>query len=61
MTDAASDLSEDVSLAPRAQAPKPGPWRIADIVDGRKLRITLVDADGRILAEGHGPSRCLCC
>ena len=30
--------------------------------DGRALAITLVDRDGRILAEGHGPSRgCSCC
>jgi len=29
--------------------------------DGRALAITLVDTDGRILAEGHGPSRCMCC
>jgi hypothetical protein len=31
------------------------------LADGRTLRVTLVDAQGRILAEGHGPSRCLCC
>jgi hypothetical protein len=29
--------------------------------DGRVLGITLAGADGRILSEGHGPSRCLCC
>ena len=29
--------------------------------DGRVLGITIVDASGRILSEGHGPSRCLCC
>jgi hypothetical protein len=29
--------------------------------DGRALGITLVDAGGRVLSEGHGPSRCLCC
>jgi hypothetical protein len=29
--------------------------------DGRALRITVVDQDGRVLNEGHGPSRCLCC
>lgn len=31
------------------------------LADGRTLRVTLVDAQGRILAEGHGPSRCMCC
>ncbi len=29
--------------------------------DGRAIGITLAGADGRILTEGHGPSRCLCC
>ena len=29
--------------------------------DGRALTITLADKDGRVLSEGHGPSRCLCC
>ena len=29
--------------------------------DGRMFGIHLVDADGRILSEGHGPSKCLCC
>ena len=29
--------------------------------DGRVLGITVVDSDGRILSEGHGPSKCLCC
>lgn len=29
--------------------------------DGRSLRVTIVNADGRVLAEGHGPSRCHCC
>jgi hypothetical protein len=29
--------------------------------DGRVLGITLVDTNGRILSEGHGPSKCRCC
>jgi hypothetical protein len=29
--------------------------------DGRMFGVTLVDIDGRILSEGHGPSKCLCC
>ena len=29
--------------------------------DGRVLRITVVDQNGRILNEGHGPMRCSCC
>ena len=30
--------------------------------DGRSLAVTLTAADGRILAEGHGPTRgCSCC
>ncbi len=31
------------------------------LADGRVLGITLVSPDGRILNEGHGPSKCLCC
>ena len=29
--------------------------------DGRSMHITLTTRDGRVLSEGHGPSRCLCC
>ena len=29
--------------------------------DGRALRVTLAARDGRLLSEGHGPSRCSCC
>jgi len=29
--------------------------------DGRVFGITIVDSDGNILSEGHGPSKCLCC
>jgi hypothetical protein len=29
--------------------------------DGKVIGITVVDRTGRILSEGHGPSRCLCC
>jgi len=29
--------------------------------DGRTIAVTLADRDGRVLAEGHGPSRCGCC
>jgi hypothetical protein len=29
--------------------------------DGRALTVMLADAGGRVLSEGHGPSRCLCC
>jgi len=29
--------------------------------DGRMLGITLATTEGRILSEGHGPSKCLCC
>jgi hypothetical protein len=28
---------------------------------GSVLGIMLADASGRILSEGHGPSKCLCC
>jgi hypothetical protein len=29
--------------------------------DGRVLGVTLLNAEGRILSEGHGPTKCLCC
>ena len=29
--------------------------------DGRSLGITLVDRDGRVLSQGHGPTKCMCC
>jgi hypothetical protein len=29
--------------------------------DGRALAVTLTDSAGRVLSEGHGPTRCLCC
>lgn len=29
--------------------------------DGRSLRLTLTTSEGRVLSEGHGPSRCQCC
>lgn len=31
------------------------------LADGRALGVTLADADGRVLTEGHGPSKCGCC
>lgn len=34
---------------------------IIRLEDGRALGITIADAHGRVLSEGHGPSRCLCC
>lgn len=29
--------------------------------DGRALGVTLADGQGRVLTEGHGPSKCSCC
>ena len=42
-------------------APLVGRSLILRLEDGRALGITLANDDGRVLAEGHGPSRCLCC
>jgi hypothetical protein len=48
-----------------AAIPDPGRLVASDVTleleDGRSLRVALADADGRVLAEGHGPSRCSCC
>jgi hypothetical protein len=29
--------------------------------DGRSMRLTVTTPEGRVLSEGHGPSRCRCC
>lgn len=34
---------------------------VLTLEDGRTMRLTLAAADGRVLTEGHGPSRCSCC
>ena len=41
--------------------PLVGASLVLRLEDGRALGITLATSDGRVLAEGHGPSRCLCC
>jgi hypothetical protein len=32
-----------------------------ELEDGRRLDLRLIDASGRVLAEGHGPGQCGCC
>ena len=32
-----------------------------ELGDGRSMIVTLTTPEGRVLSEGHGPSRCLCC
>ena len=32
-----------------------------ELEDGRHLDLTLLDTDGRVVAEGHGPGKCGCC
>lgn len=34
---------------------------VLELEDGRHLDLRLVDASGRVLAEGHGPGQCGCC
>ena len=29
--------------------------------DGSSMSLELLDADGRVVAHGHGPGRCMCC
>jgi [protein-PII] uridylyltransferase len=53
MTDAAIEATGDVFPVPRNPVAKPGLWRIADIVDGRKLRIQLTAA---ALDNGSDPA-----
>ncbi|HZM62584.1 MAG TPA: hypothetical protein VFB85_22415 [Vicinamibacterales bacterium] len=42
-------------------APLVGKSLVLRLEDGRALGITLANDDGRVLAEGHGPMKCLCC
>jgi hypothetical protein len=32
-----------------------------ELEDGRRIDLTLVDLEGRVLAIGHGPGKCGCC
>ena len=32
-----------------------------ELEDGRSMNLTVTDETGSVLAEGHGPGRCLCC
>jgi hypothetical protein len=47
--------------APADLEPLVGESLTLRLSDGRALAITIADAAGRVLAEGHGPSRCQCC
>ena len=42
-------------------APLVGQSLTLRLEDGRALAITIADTTGRVLAEGHGPRRCMCC
>jgi hypothetical protein len=46
-------------------ATDPSEWINTSLVlrleDGRALGINLVDTNGKILTEGHGPMKCMCC
>lgn len=44
-----------------AQARQIGVNYALTLADGRVIGITLADPDGRVLTEGHGPTRCTCC
>ena len=47
--------------ADEAQSTLSGSDMVLTLEDGATLNLTLLDSDGRIVAEGHGPSRCNCC
>jgi hypothetical protein len=34
---------------------------VLQLGDGRSMHLTVTTPEGRVLSEGHGPSRCLCC
>jgi len=50
--------STDFEVADISLIGKPLTLRLED---GRALRVMLAARDGRLLSEGHGPSRCVCC
>ncbi len=50
----------DLSAAPDAAALVGADLGLR-LEDGRLFRVTVADRSGRVLSEGHGPSRCLCC
>jgi hypothetical protein len=50
------DLSSLETAGPRAGADLK-----LKLEDGRTVALTLESDDGRVLAEGHGPSKCSCC
>lgn len=52
----AIDLPENEDVADLVGAPL-----VLRLEDGRAIAVTLADASGRVLSEGHGPTRCLCC
>ena len=52
--------SIDLDAVPRSAELVDGELTLR-LQDGRTLRVTLAGHDGRVLAEGHGPSRCSCC
>jgi hypothetical protein len=52
--------SIDLCSAPEAASCIDTPLTLR-LEDGRSLGIVLTDTSGRVLSEGHGPSKCLCC
>jgi hypothetical protein len=52
----AVDLTSDANSSAWIDAPV-----TLRLEDGRSLQITVVDRAGRVLSEGHGPMKCMCC
>lgn len=45
----------------QAQALLAGRQIVLRLEDGSVMNLELLDADGRVLAHGHGPGQCRCC
>ena len=52
------DLDLGGELVPDAAVNSPVVLKLGD---GRSMHLTVTTPEGRVLSEGHGPSRCLCC
>ena len=54
-------IEGSIDLDPKDSRPWVNVPLILKLADGRSLGINLADENGRVLSEGHGPLKCMCC